>query len=118
MERRRKHALRERENEIQATEMKFLRAIMEKAKRDRIRNSHIRYEPRMEDTQEQMERNMLRWFRHVTRMDEHRIPKRLLEMKMGGKRPSSRQRTRWLDQVKRDTERRKRFWGKVKETQE
>jgi hypothetical protein len=34
------------------------------------------------------------------RMDEHRIPKRVLEMKMSGKRPKGRLRTQWLDQVK------------------
>jgi hypothetical protein len=27
------------------------------------------------------------WFRYVKKMDEHRIPKGLLEMKMTGKRP-------------------------------
>jgi hypothetical protein len=33
--------------------MKFLRAIMGKTKRERIRNAHIREELRMEDTQNQ-----------------------------------------------------------------
>jgi hypothetical protein len=47
----------------------------------------------------------LRWFGHVRRIDEHRIPKRLLEMKMNGRRPRGRPRTRWKDQVKRDVER-------------
>jgi cobyrinic acid a,c-diamide synthase len=39
----------------------------------------------MEDIQNQIQRNGLRWFGHVKRMDEHRIPKRLLDMKMAGK---------------------------------
>lgn len=34
-------------------------------------------------------------------MDEHRMPKRVLQMNMSRKRPSGRPRTRWLDQAKR-----------------
>jgi hypothetical protein len=36
----------------------------------------------MEDIQNLTDGNRLRWFGHVKRMDGHRIPKRLLEMKM------------------------------------
>jgi hypothetical protein len=50
---------------IQATEKKFLRAMMGKTKRDRIRNAHIREELRMEDIQNQIEGNKLRLFGHV-----------------------------------------------------
>jgi hypothetical protein len=56
------------ERKIQATEMKFLRAIMGKTMKDRIRNAHIREELRMEDIQKQIEGNRLRWLRHVKRM--------------------------------------------------
>jgi hypothetical protein len=38
---------------------------MGKIKRDRIRNAHIREELRMEDVQNQIEGNRLRWFGHV-----------------------------------------------------
>jgi hypothetical protein len=79
---------------------------MGKTKRDRIKNTHIREKLGMKDIQIQIKGNRLRWFRHVKRMDKHRIPKRLMEMKMTGKRPRGRPQTRWLDQVKRDTERR------------
>jgi hypothetical protein len=39
-------------------------------------------------------------------MDEHRIPKILLEMKMSGRKSRRRSHTRWIDQVKRDVQRR------------
>jgi hypothetical protein len=55
--------------------MKFLRAIMGKTKKDSIRNAHIREELRMEDIQNQIKGHRLKWFGHVKRMDEHRIPK-------------------------------------------
>jgi hypothetical protein len=86
--------------------MKFFKAIMGKTERDRIRNVHIREELGMEDIQNKIEKNRLRWFVHVERMDEHRIPTRALEMKMSGKRPNDRPQTLWLNQVKRDTVRR------------
>jgi hypothetical protein len=70
---------------MQAVQTKLLRAVMGKTKRDRIRNAHIREELRMEDIWDQIKGNRLRWFGHVKRMDEHRIPNRLLEMKMTGR---------------------------------
>jgi hypothetical protein len=37
--------------------MKFLKALMGKTKRDRIRNAHIKEELRMQDIQSQIEKN-------------------------------------------------------------
>jgi hypothetical protein len=65
---------------IQEIEKKFL-SDSGKTKRNRIRNAHIR---------RSQESNQEEWFRHVKRKDEHRIPKRLVEMKMNGKRPRDR----------------------------
>jgi hypothetical protein len=50
-------------------------------------------------------------------MDKHRILKRVLEMKMSGKIPkgSPHTHTQWLDQIKRETERRGLSWEKVEE---
>jgi cobyrinic acid a,c-diamide synthase len=44
----------------------------------------------MEEIQNQIERSRLRWFGHVKRTDEHRIPNRSLGMKMNGRRPMGR----------------------------
>jgi hypothetical protein len=43
----------------------------------------------MEDMHNQIKKNRLRWFEHIKRMDEHRIPKTVLETKMSGKRPTA-----------------------------
>jgi hypothetical protein len=48
------------ESKIQATEIKFLMAIMGKTKTDKIRNAHIREEVRMEDIQNQTKGNRFR----------------------------------------------------------
>jgi hypothetical protein len=46
--------------------------------------------------------NRLRWFGHVQRMEEIRIPKRVLNMNMGKTRLRSRPRNRWQDEARED----------------
>jgi hypothetical protein len=46
--------------------------------------------------------NRLRWFGHVQRMEENRIPKRVLCMNLGTTRLRSRERNRWQDEVSED----------------
>ena len=46
--------------------------------------------------------NRLRWFGHVQRMEENRIPKRALYMNLGTKRLEGRPRNRWQDEVRED----------------
>ena len=46
--------------------------------------------------------NRLRWFGHVQRMEENRIPKRVLYMNLGTTRLRSRPRNRWQDAVRED----------------
>jgi hypothetical protein len=44
--------------------------------------------------------NRLRWFGHVQRMEENRIPKQVLYMNLGTTRLRGRQRNRWQDELK------------------
>ena len=46
--------------------------------------------------------NRLRWFGHVQRMEENRIPKRVLYMYLGTTRLRGRPRNRWQDEVRED----------------
>ena len=46
--------------------------------------------------------NRLRWFGHVQRMEENRIPKRVLYVNLGTRRKRGRPRNRWQDEVKDD----------------
>ena len=46
--------------------------------------------------------NRLCWFGHVHRMEENRIPKRVLYMNLGTTRLRGRQRNIWQDEVKED----------------
>jgi hypothetical protein len=42
----------------------------------------------------------LRWFGHVQRMEENRIPKRILYMNLESTRPRGRPRNKWQDEVR------------------
>jgi hypothetical protein len=46
--------------------------------------------------------NRFRWFGHVQRMEEHRIPKRVLYMNLEGTRLRGRPRSRWQDEIRED----------------
>ena len=46
--------------------------------------------------------NRLCWFGHVQRMEENRIPKRVLYMNLGITRLRGRPRNRWQDEVRED----------------
>ena len=46
--------------------------------------------------------NRLRWFGHVQRMGENRIPQRVLYMNLGTTRLRGRPRNRWQDEVRED----------------
>jgi hypothetical protein len=102
-------------SKLQAVEVKFMRAIVGKCRRGRIRNTHIREELKVEEIQNQIKESIVRWFVHVKRMGVHRIPKILFEMKMSGGRSRGRLRTLWIDQVKRDVEKRGQDWRMVDE---
>jgi hypothetical protein len=46
--------------------------------------------------------NRLRWFGHVQRVEENRIPKMVLYMNLGTTRLRGRPRNRWQDEVRED----------------
>jgi hypothetical protein len=52
-----------------------------------------------------MKSRRIAWLGHVTRMDEKRKPKRVLEWKPISKRIRGRPRKRWIEEVEEDTQR-------------
>ena len=50
-------------------------------KKDRIRNTNLRLELEVEEIMNDIQKRRLRWFGHVMRMREDRVPKKMLQKK-------------------------------------
>lgn len=86
-------------SKITAAEMKFLRKITGKTRRDRIRNTTHREQLQQEPLITKIEKKQMTWFGHLIRMREDRLPKRALEARVEGRRPSGRPRKTWTDGI-------------------
>ena len=63
------------QSKLQAAEMRGLRLIKGVTRRDRCMNADIRKELGVGSILEDMERSKLRWYGHVMRMSDDRLPK-------------------------------------------
>ena len=79
--------------------MKYLRRVVGKTKRDRIRNTLIRDQTKTKEIKTKIQTNQLRWFGHVNRMDDNRIAKSVYHAKTQGKRPKGRPRRKWDEEI-------------------
>ena len=77
--------------------MTFLRRIKGVMPSNKVRSSEIRKSLKIEPLFLQIERSQLRWFGHVSRMPQERLPKQALLAKANGRRPVERPRTRWIN---------------------
>jgi len=95
------------ERKIGSIEMGWLRRILGVSRIQRLRNDFIRSKLQQEETLcQKIEKKRLRWFGHVVRMDDNRLPHRALHCYIEGKRSRGRPRKTWMDSVKEDLERR------------
>lgn len=84
---------------VTASEMKYLRKVVGKTKRDRVRNINIRNELQQAPVVEQIERKQLNWFGHLVRMGDERKVKEVFESRVEGKRRRGRPRIEWEQYV-------------------
>ena len=91
---------------IQAAEMRVLRLIRGVSRIERMRNTTIRQQLGVESVLDIVERGRLRWYGHVMRMGEERLPRQLLDWIPDGRRPVGRPRRRWMDGVEEGLARR------------
>jgi hypothetical protein len=101
-------------NRMQASEMKYLRKVTGKTRRDQIRNKRIRNQLKQESVEVLMEKRTLRWFGHAGRMDLERRPKLVLEARPEGGRGRGRPRLEWEEYVERLASKRGRKLPEVK----
>ena len=86
-------------SQLQASEMSFLRKIEGVTLFNKVRSSEIRKSVNDEPLLLRIERSQLRWFGHVSRMPQERLPKQALLAKANGRRPVGRPRTSWTDYI-------------------
>lgn len=90
----------ERRARLKACEMSFIRAALGVSLREEIRNSDLREQFGIKiPLLYRLEQSQLKWYGHVLRMTENRLPKQILESKMEGKRPVGRPRKRWQSSI-------------------
>ena len=87
--------------------MGWLRRIIGRSKRDKIRNEQTRKDLEAEETVvERIRRRRLRWYGHVRRMEGGRLPNAALHGHVEGERSRGRQRKTWMDNIKEDLQER------------
>ena len=86
-------------SQVQASEMRFLRRIKGVTLFNKVRSSEIRKSLNIKPVLPRIERSQLRWFGHVSRMPQERLPKQALLAKANWRKPVGRSRTRWIDYI-------------------
>ena len=86
-------------SQVQASERRFLRRIEGVTLFNKVRSSEIRKSLNIEPLLLRIGRSQLRWFGHVSRMPQERLPKQALLVKANGRRSVGRPRTRWTDYI-------------------
>ena len=71
-------------SQVQASEMRFFRKIEGVTLFNKVRSSEIRKSLNIEPLLLRIERPQLRWFGHVSRMPQERLPKQTLLAKANG----------------------------------
>ncbi|XP_056646891.1 uncharacterized protein LOC130451715 [Diorhabda sublineata] len=86
---------------LRVAEMKTLRTIVGKTRRDRVRNTQMsKWQCGIQDIVRWGRQRKRQWYNHVRRMDENRLPRIVLEINPPGSRPSRRPPKRWKDSWK------------------
>ena len=97
-------------------EMKCLRSMAGVSRRDRVRNEIVRERTGVRFAlADRVDRNVLRWFGHVERMENERLPKMLVNARVDGRAVRGRPRYGWMDGVKRALRDRRMDVGEAKE---
>lgn len=88
-------------SKIQRMEMLYLRRVLGVTRKDRLRNSFIREELKVDSILNKIEQGQLRWYGHLIRMNNDIPVKGVWEAKMQGKRPRGRPTKTWNDTIEK-----------------
>ena len=83
-------------------EMKCLRSMTGVSQLERVRNEVVRARTGVRrELAARVDTNVLRWFGHLERMDNERLLKKVMNVKVNGRNARGRPRFGWMDGVKR-----------------
>ena len=86
---------------VNILEMKCLRSLFGVLRMDRVKNEEVRSRAGIERAlASRADQTVLRWFRHVERMDDYRLARRVLMAEVSGGRIRGRPRLGWMNGVK------------------
>ncbi|KAK3514971.1 hypothetical protein QTP70_000740 [Hemibagrus guttatus] len=96
-------SLRKRqESELEVAELKMLRFSLGVTRLHRIRNEYIRGTAHVGRLGDKVREARLRWFGHVQRRESEYIGRRMLDMKLPGRRQRERPKRRYIDGINED----------------
>ena len=90
------------EKKLDAAEMRMLRCMSGVTKLDRIRNERIRGTTKVREISKKVQESRLEWYGHAVRRVDEYVGKRVVGMKVPGKRRRGRPKRRWLDSIRND----------------
>ena len=86
---------------INSTEMDFWRRSARISKKDKIRNNIIKQEMNVtRSLLEDIKTKQLKWYGHVQRMEEGRLPKKVVNCIPPGRRKRSRPKLTWAEEIR------------------
>ena len=84
-------------------DMKCLRSVTGVSQLDRVKNEVVTARTGVRrELAAGVDMNVLRWFGHVERMDNERLMKKVMNVKVDGRSARGRPRFGWMDVVKRE----------------
>jgi hypothetical protein len=101
---------------LEVTEMKTLRRIINKTKRDRMRNGRIRESCEIRNITSWVQRRRIEWSEHISRMADDRLVRKVRDGIPEGKRSRGRPMKRWRDALEKkqaiglQEEKKRRHW--------
>ena len=90
------------EKKLEVAAMRMLRWMCAVTKLDKIRNERIRGTTKVGEITKKVQERRLKWYGRVMRREEPCLGRRVIVMKVQGRRKRGRTKRRWLDKVKDD----------------
>ncbi|KAI8504892.1 hypothetical protein Bbelb_170010 [Branchiostoma belcheri] len=88
------------ERKIITCEMRCLRRLVNRTRRDKIRNTTIRQMAGVRPVREFIDKQQIKWFGHLVRMQPQSVPHRAYTSRKSGPKARGRPRKKWIDSVK------------------